>query len=151
MGNIKVSELTEKTAPHKDDLFVIADMENDLSKCVKFGTVKPYKSFTFIISQATIAAPVVTVLVNELGGTPVWTRSAAGQYVATLAGAFPVNKTVCPQHLQSFYNGADGFSIIEAARDTDNTFNIITREATGEFSATDTLLNALPLEIRVYN
>jgi len=33
--------------------------------------------------------PVATVLENTLGGTLVWTRDAVGEYLATLAGAFP--------------------------------------------------------------
>jgi hypothetical protein len=52
------------------------------------------KYYSAKITQAAAAAPVATVLKNSLGGTVVWTRSAKGIYVGTLAGAFTVAKTI---------------------------------------------------------
>jgi hypothetical protein len=49
---------------------------------------KPYKLFCGTLTQTGTSAPVFTVFVNELGGTPVWTRSGAGIYNATLTGVF---------------------------------------------------------------
>lgn len=43
------------------------------------------------ISQATVGNPTVDTdsnVINDLGGTLVWTRSSAGVYLGTLAGAF---------------------------------------------------------------
>lgn len=45
------------------------------------------------ISQVGIAAPTVVTLTNTLGGTPVLTYDAPGNYDATLAGAFGALKT----------------------------------------------------------
>ena len=54
----------------------------------------PYKSYVAIVNQSGTNPPVATVLENTLGGTVVWTRTGNNMYYATLAGAFPQNKTV---------------------------------------------------------
>lgn len=54
------------------------------------GEPKIYKA---LLTQTGTSAPVATVFTNTLGGTPVWTRTSAGTYTATLASAFPANKT----------------------------------------------------------
>lgn len=58
---------------------------NDLPYLANSG-VKVYRA---TLSQTGTSSPTATVLVNTLGGTVVWTRSSAGSYLATLAGAFP--------------------------------------------------------------
>lgn len=55
--------------------------------------VKVYRA---LLTQSSSDAPVATVLENTLGGTVVWTRDNVGVYIATLTGAFSVNKTVLP-------------------------------------------------------
>lgn len=52
-----------------------------------------YSVYTATLNQSGTDAPVATVLQNTLGGVVVWTRQSAGTYVATLTGAFTVNKT----------------------------------------------------------
>lgn len=52
-----------------------------------------YKIYRAILTQTGTAAPVATILENTLGGVPVWTYSAVGDYKATLTGAFTANKT----------------------------------------------------------
>jgi hypothetical protein len=54
---------------------------------------KPYKDYTFNVTQSGTNAPVVTVLgLNEIGNI-VWTRTGVGEYLGTLTGAFtPSNK-----------------------------------------------------------
>ena len=52
------------------------------------------KCYVALLSQAAGAAPVATVLLNSLGGTVVWARSAQGVYVGTLAGIFTLDHTV---------------------------------------------------------
>lgn len=68
-------------------------------------TPKVYKA---LLTQAGTDAPVATVLENTLGGTVVWSRTAIGEYIGTLVGAFPDNKT-------SLGNGIDnaGITILE--------------------------------------
>jgi hypothetical protein len=53
-----------------------------------------YLVYTALLTQENTDNPTATVLENTLGGTVVWTRTVAGSYVATLAGAFTENKTV---------------------------------------------------------
>ena len=52
-----------------------------------------YKEYVALLTQTGTDAPVATVLYNDLGGTVVWTYSSVGEYIATLAGAFTINKT----------------------------------------------------------
>jgi len=52
------------------------------------------KRYIAILNQTGQNAPVATVLENSLGGNVVWTRAQAGQYLGTLSGAFPTDKTV---------------------------------------------------------
>jgi len=51
------------------------------------------KVYAGYISQSGTDAPTVVELVNELGGTPVFSYDAPGTYYATLAGAFGAYKT----------------------------------------------------------
>jgi len=59
---------------------------------------KCYKAF---IAQTGTAAPTMTVINNDLSAAIVWTRSSAGVYVGTLAGAFLAAKTFFPSMHQS--------------------------------------------------
>jgi len=59
------------------------------------GLVNGVKVYRALLTQSGTDAPVATVLENTLGGVPVWSRADTGQYFATLAGAFTVNKTSC--------------------------------------------------------
>lgn len=52
-----------------------------------------YKEYVAILEQSGTGDPVATVLVNTLGGVPVWTRVNEGYYYGTLANAFPFAKT----------------------------------------------------------
>lgn len=55
--------------------------------------VPGYLVYTALLTQTGTGAPVATVLNNTLGGTVVWAREGAGEYVGTLAGVFTENKT----------------------------------------------------------
>jgi hypothetical protein len=61
-----------------------------MSQLIKGERVKIY---TALLTQTGTSAPVANVLENTLGGTVVWTRIDVGNYVATLTGAFTLNKT----------------------------------------------------------
>lgn len=52
------------------------------------------KVYRALLTQSSTDAPTATVLENTLGGTVVWTRIDAGQYVGTLAGAFSITHPV---------------------------------------------------------
>lgn len=72
------------------------------------STARPFKVYKALLTQTGILDPVATVLENTLGGTVVWSRAAIGEYIGTLVGAFPDNKT-------SLGNGIDnaGITILE--------------------------------------
>lgn len=103
---------------------------------------RPYKSYVALISQTGTAAPTVTVLENQLGGAIVWTRSNVGDYGGTLAGAFPINKTIA-------FMGGFNSSTKEAlcGRLGDNAVALLS-SLSG--SQSDGVLNETSLEIRVY-
>lgn len=69
-----------------------ADMDAIIE--VAAGGAASYSVYTALLSQSGTNAPVATVLQNTLGGTVVWSRNGAGDYLATLSGAFTANKTV---------------------------------------------------------
>jgi hypothetical protein len=51
-----------------------------------------YTKYIALISQTSTSAPTVIELENTIGPI-IWTRSAAGTYLGTLAGAFTLDKT----------------------------------------------------------
>lgn len=59
-----------------------------------------YKIYKVLLNQTGTNAPVATILINTLGGTPVWSRTSPGIYTVTLNGAFPAGKTAvtCDQN-----------------------------------------------------
>jgi len=58
---------------------------NDLNDSASYEGSKVYKA---LLTQTGTNAPVATVLENTLSGTPVWSYSAVGKYIMTLAGEF---------------------------------------------------------------
>jgi len=49
---------------------------------------RDYRDWEVIMTQSSTSAPTVSDLVNELGGTPVWTHTATGVYTAELDDVF---------------------------------------------------------------
>ncbi len=47
------------------------------------------KVFRALLNQSGSNAPTAVVIENTLGGVPVWSRDSSGEYLLTLAGAFP--------------------------------------------------------------
>ncbi len=60
------------------------------------GGGAPYLVYTALLTQTGTDAPTALVYQNTFGEEIIWTRSNAGKYVATLTGAFTLNKTICP-------------------------------------------------------
>lgn len=60
-------------------------LSSDATGKVSGSGVKVYRA---LLTQDASDAPVATVRENSLGGTVVWTRTGAGEYVGTLTGAF---------------------------------------------------------------
>jgi hypothetical protein len=95
------------------------------------------KVYRALLTQTGTNAPVATVVHNSLGGIPVWTRNAAGEYLITLTGAFPVGKTTMNMKyldqniIMDFWNQPDQLFI-------------------KNFNNTDDYMLDLPVEILVY-
>jgi hypothetical protein len=114
-------------------------------------SIQPYKVYTALLTQTGTDAPVATILQNTLGGTPVWSRSGVGTYAITLAGAFPINKTVCFLTIEN--NDSDGRilgSINYSGAPNANVRGFVIQNATTN-SNTDELAALSCIEIRVYN
>lgn len=107
---------------------------------------RPYKVYVALITQTGTSAPTATVLENTLGGTVVWTRSSVGTYVATLNGAFILNKTC------GFFNSNNGGNpyVSYVNISSLNSVSIQTVNSTNGTSFEAGLANA-SVEIRVYN
>jgi hypothetical protein len=103
-----------------------------------------YQVYIALLNQVGIIAPVATVLQNTIGNI-VWSYSSAGNYVATLAGAFPSDKVVM------FLNNTRVNSICSIQRSNDNALllQIVITDSL-PFLFADSLLNNASLEIRVY-
>ena len=64
---------------------------------VQVSTSVP-KVYKALLTQTGTNAPVATVLVNTLSGTPVWSRNSIGTYRLTLANEFPDQKVTLPYY-----------------------------------------------------
>jgi len=102
-----------------------------------------YKEYVALITQTGTADPVATVIKNTLSGAIVWTRSAVGDYVGTLASAFTSNKTAFSVTGGAFNGEHYGMNWVSANGMALNSVN-----AAG--TKTDALLNGCTVIIRVY-
>lgn len=80
----------------------------------------PYKIYVALLVQAGTSAPSATILSNTLSGAIAWTRATNGDYVGTLAAAFPANKVWSPAGIW-VSDSLDVVQWVELIRDTDNT------------------------------
>lgn len=117
-----------------------------------------YKVYAALISQAGIADPVVTVLGTNTIGAIVWTRTSAGLYFGTLAGAFVANKTgLVPGSVNQGITNQDSISNLTFERASVNQVRIQSARVTGLngvdpafIDLGDDLINEFFIEIRVY-
>lgn len=111
----------------------------------------PYKSYVALISQSGTSAPTANVILNELGGTVVWSRAGAGQYLATLSGAFTSGKTFVPNNKYVITDTGGGSDARRIEVTNPNT-NIIAVQTFASLTNTDDVIGTnLSFEIRVYN
>lgn len=104
-----------------------------------------FKEYVALISQEESGAPSAVVLKNTLGGAVVWTRDDPGVFLATLAGAFPANRTTI-----LINPGVDGV-LVNGKRASDNVIQVTTKaESEGSFVESDDSLSAATIVIRVY-
>ena len=158
-----VNQVTASNAATGDSPVLMAtgdDADIDLLLSGKgTGTVilNGVKVYRALLTQSGTSVPTVTVLENSLGGTVVWTRDSIGNYVGTLAGAFPSGKTgvLCGQRPSLDSGGGEGtmYSFGTAQPDA----NTITLRTSGitvttlgtSFSTDDGLLDSTFIAIYV--
>lgn len=114
-----------------------------------------YLVYAALLNQSGTSAPTATVLANTLGGTVVWTRSDVGEYIATLASAFPVNKvsTIVVPAFDPTAQVPSDYTLLTfamGARDTNDTFVLKTRRYDPDNPGLDGALANTFIEIRVY-
>lgn len=114
-------------------------------KALPAASSKGYTEYVALISQSGTSAPTVTVLKNDLGGTPVWTRTGTGSYKMALNGVFITNKTyvMIGQNYQNNY-GETTYAYWNSEDD------IYVETTNSSNAAADSLLTTRTIEVRVY-
>lgn len=154
MADKKISQLSGATTPltGTEELAIVQGGSTVKATAQDVADLAgaPYLVYTALLTQSGTSAPVATVLQNTLGGTPVWSRNTTGTYTITLAGAFPVGKTVC--FLTVNNNDANGRIVVDinyAGAPNANARGFVIQNATTNTNA-DGLAALSCIEIRVY-
>ena len=104
-----------------------------------------YNSYVAILNQAGTAAPVATVLSNNLTATLTWARTSQGTYTLTASEAtFTANKTIV------FLNAGSGIPLISAERTSDTVLTVKTFVPSSA-AATDNVITNGAFEVRIYS
>ncbi|MEI2773359.1 MAG: hypothetical protein V9G98_22400 [Candidatus Competibacter sp.] len=103
--------------------------------------------YVALLTQTGTDAPVATVLRNTLGGAVVWTYVGAGNYRATLAGAFPSGKTVLIATGNEI--GGGNFNLPLLNREGNDSILLWTVQADAG-ALSDALLSGTAIVIQVY-
>ena len=100
-----------------------------------------YNSYVALLTQAGTAAPVATVLSNNLTATLTWARTGVGVYTLTASAAtFTANKTII------FLNAGSLSSLITGERTSDTVLTIKTFSG----GAADSAITNGAFEVRIY-
>lgn len=144
-----ITKLKTKRLPYKTPTEeTIAGKIDEIITHLNTSSPVAYKKYVALLSQSGTAAPTATVFENTLGGTLVWTRTAAGKYAGTLTGAFPTGKMV---PIISFRSQDVEGEIVSVSLDrtSDDAVSLWAAPYNTKTPADDSILN-LPIEIRVY-
>lgn len=106
---------------------------------------RPYKVYVALVTQVGAAAPVATVLQNEIG-VVTWSRSAQGFYIATTLALFTSNKTTVDIPNDAF---AGQYSHMGSAPANTSQVWVLSRDVAG--AGQDGLMDKTTVEIRVYD
>ncbi len=109
----------------------------------------PYRVYTALLTQTGTDAPVATVLENTIGNI-VWTRISAGNYQATLNGAFTLGKTYLNCWF-NYYTCNASFSNASQSTTSDYCYFYTYNDNPLLASSIDLGGDGLYVEIRVYN
>ena len=103
-----------------------------------------YNSYVALLTQAGTAAPVATVLSNNLTATLTWARTGVGVYTLTASAAtFTANKTIV------FLNAGSSIPLISSERTSDTILTIKTF-VPGSGAAVDAAITNGSFEVRIY-
>ena len=111
----------------------------------KVDELHNYVEWEGMLSQVAGGDPTEVVGKNTLSGAIVFTRVSDGEYLGTLAGAFPADKTFI--YVGSFDKGWG--EDVKAFRLDDDNISIRTGNSTDFIN--DDVLNNTPIHIKVYN
>lgn len=144
------TNITNKTVPGTiDNTLVGADIKSVVDYVDQ--EKRPYKVYTAFLNQTGTNDPVATVFENTMG-TITWTRSFEGDYMATLTGPniFTINKTLClPDRQMIAHNQPTSqFCRVNTDRFSNTQIRLFTNQ---DYIGTDSLLNNLFVEFRIYN
>jgi len=104
-----------------------------------------YNSYVALLTQAGTAAPVATVLSNNLTATLTWARAGVGVYTLTASAAtFTANKTIV------FLNAGSGIPLITGERTSDTILTIKTFVPSSG-AAVDAAITNGAFEVRIYS
>lgn len=109
----------------KELQIVIAQLLCEIQSSGGGGGSSP-KVYRALVGEVGTADPVSTVLENSLGGTPVWTRNAIGDYNLTLAGAFPAGKCFLSCNVDHWNSAV---WTLQFQRIDNNSINLVARNA----------------------
>lgn len=104
-----------------------------------------YNSYVALLTQAGTAAPVATVLSNNLTATLTWARTGVGVYTLTASAAtFTTNKTIV------FLNAGSGIPLITGERTSDTILTIKTFVSSSGAPVDAAITNG-SFEVRIYS
>ena len=111
---------------------------------LRCDTVNGVEVYSALLTQASTAAPVATVLRSDLDGTVVWARSSAGVYTGTLVGAFLAATSV------QVTLTVEGVAYVARTSADVLTLTTCAIDAEGAAPADDLLTGAF-VEVKIYN
>lgn len=153
----KISEYPIISNPTEDDILIGTDVNSsDVTKNFSIGSIisladeniKPYKSYTALLTQTGISAPTALVLENTTELTFTFTRQDVGDYFIVPSTSFiDLNKILC------LSTSSVMLAHIDVLADNVNGINIYTSNLSQDGGAVlvDEYLINTPIEIRIYN
>ena len=131
---------------------IIKALNANTNAIAAMGNPKVYKA---LLTQSGTDAPVATVLVNTLSGTPVWSYSGEGAYLLTLTGEFVTTKTIVTIG-QTNNNGGGGSGTFVQYNSTNQSDNYVVLNSydvdlvAQTVTASNDIITILPITIEVY-
>jgi len=150
--NFIKEQLKEVTTPDKVTDLVIFEKGDSTPKRIKKSTLDKginYTSYSMLLTQTGVSAPVKTDLSGNCGGIS-FSYNGVGYYTCTGTGLFTVNKTqiIFGQTYNIQVTSANRIAVDSVELGL-NSFEFNTFDGTG--SVADVILANTPLEIRVYS